>query len=355
MLSKLSEKLSRPKLQFPQLPDAAPDSMLITNTKGEIYYVNPAWEKMTGYKFGEIKGKNPRFLQSGKTPKKFYKKLWKTLLEGKPLITDEVIDRKKNGTEYQTQSTFFPIRKEGKNIFYVQMQHDVTKQKLLEKQRVELFSLASHELKTPIATLKLISELVLKKLKKGETVLSYILMLNKELDRLTILIAEMLDISKLEVGKMKLNLEKVNLLAMVCEVVKKMLVLADKRKLVFKSETKNKIMIRADKVRIEQVLINLLTNAIKYSENKTVITVKIILTTKDWVTVSVTDQGRAINKNKLAKIFNRYYQSNNKNEGFGLGLYISKNIIHKHEGKIWAKSKAGKGSTFYFSLPLLKD
>src|SRR4051812_9816728 len=98
------------EIYFPQLPDASPDPILITNAKWQIRYVNAAWERLTGFTFKEVKGKDPKFLHSGKTPKQVYANLRIALKNGKSFSTDEICDKRKDGVEYQSHSTFFPIR-----------------------------------------------------------------------------------------------------------------------------------------------------------------------------------------------------------------------------------------------------
>lgn len=117
----------RQELAFPQVLDAMPDPVLITTAEGRICYVNPAWERQTGYFLSEIRGKNPRLLNSGKTPARVYAMVWEELAAGRPFFTDEIVDRRKDGSKYQIRATFFPIRRNGKNVFFVQIQHDITR------------------------------------------------------------------------------------------------------------------------------------------------------------------------------------------------------------------------------------
>lgn len=166
-VTKSKKPLTKELLSFPQLPDATPDPILITDVKGQIYYANPAWEKITGYTFDEVKGENPRILSNGKTKKNIYKKLWKALSEGKSFSTDDIHDKRKDGTEYQLHSTFFPIRKNKKNIFYIQLMYDITKQKhyqylLEEKEKKYRFlmeqasdAIIIHDLKRKIVDINL--------------------------------------------------------------------------------------------------------------------------------------------------------------------------------------------------------
>jgi PAS domain S-box-containing protein len=336
-----------------QILSASSDPILITNPKVEIIYVNPAWEKLTGYKFEEIIGQNPKFLQSGKTPKEVYERMWNALVKNLSFNSDEIIDKHKDGHEYQVYSAFFPVLKSGQVIYFVQLQHDITKQKQLEGLKRSFLSMAAHELKTPVTTLKLLSQLHLAQFKKsGKDTISEeeLELIDNELGRLTSLINDILDDQRLESGRMNLQLQQINLTQLINNIFHKL-----------KSVTKNhkvatslspNIEVIADPNRLDQVITNLLINAVKYSLEGSKITIKLQIRGNKAL-FSIKDQGQGIPKGKQKLIFDRFYQINNlSGSGFGLGLYISKEIINLHKGKIWVESDFGKGSIFYFSLPL---
>lgn len=335
---------------------ASSDPILITTPDAKIMYVNPAWERLTGYTFEEIEGQNPKFLNSGKTPKKVFKQLWNALINGQSFITEEVIDKRKDGSEYQIHSTYFPVMKNNQPIFFVQLLHDITHRKHLEDLKKEFLSAAAHELKTPITVLKLMSQMHLKKSKEqGADKITHeeLLSMDHELHRLTELIDDILDSTRIETGKLRLSLERTDLISIVSATIKKMQIYASDHMLIF-LESDERISVIADKNRLEQVLINLLSNAIKYSSKGTMITVT-IKKEKSKAIVSVADQGIGILKKDIPSVFDRFYQVERySRNGFGLGLYISKEIIKRHKGKIWVTSKKSKGSIFYFSLPLIK-
>lgn len=337
-----------------QILTSSSDPILITTKNVEIVYVNPAWEKLTGYSLKEVIGKNPRFLKSGKTPARVYKKMWQALLSGKPFTSDEVIDKRKNGYEYRVGSTVYPVIKDSQTIYYVQRQHDITKEKQLEELRKEFLSASAHELKTPITVLKLLTQAHLNKAKKQseDTIkVSELELIDRELDRLTRLINDMLDTSRFETGKQFMTYEEINLTDLINKTVQKIQIYAKNHKVTV-NKLPNNIKVIADSTRIEQVLLNLLSNAVKYSPNNKDIMVTLTLNNNKAV-VSVRDEGMGITKSKQKLIFDRYYQVKAKNKiGFGLGLYISKEIIKRHKGKIWVESQKGKGSTFFFTLPL---
>ena len=338
-------------LTYQQIFDFSPDPILITDQNADIIYVNTAWEALSGYSFAEVCGKNPKLLQSGKTPSPVYKKMWQALKQGKSFITEELIDKSKSGKEYQLHSTVFPIIKNGEIRYYVQMQHDITSRKFTETIKSEFLSIAAHELKTPLTTLSLSAELLLRtQMKKGENS-SHFAMLDKQIKRFTKLINELLDISRIDTGKLFLHKQDTDIVSLTQESVRRIAALADSYNITI-TIPDIPMIIYADPNRIEEVLTNLLTNAIKYSPSQTTIEVN-VKQKKNRVLITVTDQGIGIPKNKLSHIFERFYQiRTGKTEGFGLGLYIAKGIITKHHGRLWAISKIGKGSTFVISLPL---
>lgn len=344
----------RENIIFPQLPDATPEPLLITNEIGEIYYVNPAWEKFTGFKFKEVEGKTADIFSDSEQTGRLNKLIRKKLALGKSFVTEEVVGYKKNGEEFIEHATFFAVKKGKRNVFFVQVFHDITQKKSLEKHRKEFFSLASHELKTPITTLKLIIDAIKKKGANDKDYLTKIEILDTEVDRLNELVNQMLDVSRADSNKLKLDVKLVDLNEITEEVVLKMRFLSKRRKIIFK-QPKISMNIWGDKYRMEQVLINLINNAIRYSKPTTKITIESYIN-KKHAEVSVTDQGIGIPRNKLKNVFERYFQVNNTIlPGLGLGLFLSREIIKEHKGKIWVKSVIGKGSSFYFSLPLAKS
>jgi len=161
----------------------------------------------------------------------------------------------------------------------------------------------------------------------------------------------MLDSSRFETGKQFMTYEEVSLADLSKKTIEKIQIYAKNHTITIKDLSYEKHVI-ADPARIEQVLLNLLSNAVKYSPEGSEILLQVSNDDRNAI-VSVTDHGIGISKNMHKIIFDRYYQVKAKSKiGFGLGLYISKEIIKRHKGKIWVESKKGKGSTFFFSLPL---
>ncbi|WP_207515161.1 PAS domain-containing sensor histidine kinase [Longitalea luteola] len=230
--------------------------------------------------------------------------------------------------------------------------YDITPRKLLEKQKDDFISLASHELKTPLTAIKTYSELLrenFEEVNEGQNVL-LLGKLNSQVDRLVKLIQNLLDSSNFSEGRMKLYLQTFDLNAMVEEQLEALRSIAPDHHLIWKAGPIG--LIHADRERIGQVLNNLVSNAVKYSPQQT----DIVISTEDKqdkAMLSVKDQGIGVPPEEQQFIFDRYYRGEHGPEakGFGLGLYISAEIIKQHYGSIGVTSHPGDGSTFYFLLP----
>lgn len=219
----------------------------------------------------------------------------------------------------------------------------------LNLKKNEFIALASHELKTPLTTVKGYLQ-ILERYDTNQMMRRFLTKALTQLNRIEALINELLDISKIEAGKLSLYYETFNISELIADVVETFH---------FSSQTHHIIVnnlhhvgVCADRQRIEQVLINLLSNAIKYSPD--VDKVFVTLETSDThITVKVTDEGVGLSREQQEKIFTRFFrvEGTSKMPGLGLGLYLSKEIIERHGGHIGVESEIEEGSTFYFSIP----
>lgn len=338
-------------IEFKHVLEPFPAPVLITSAEAKIVYVNPAWEQLTGYQFDEVKGENPRLLKSNKTDKRLFLKMWQALSQGKTFTSESIVDKRKDGTEFNINSIIFPIRKNNKNILYVQLELDITNRKRLEDLKQEFLSTATHELKTPITTLKLLIESQLRKMMSKQFTkinIRELKLINRELDRLTHIVEDLSDVSRIEAGKLRMNMKLVNIANIIKDAVHQMKTIAQDHPITIRPS--KPIYVVADEDRIKQVLINLIKNAFKYSSPKS----EVVITAKvqgNHCVVSVQNEGVGIPKNKQPYIFDRFYQLHSGSKGgLGLGLYISKKIIEQHKGKVWLESKECHLTTFYFSL-----
>ncbi len=234
---------------------------------------------------------------------------------------------------------------------------DIDDQKRVEREKDEFLSIASHELKTPLTSIKAYLQLAFRKLgqnpeNNGKEFVGKAL---DQVEKLNSLVTDLLDISKIENGKLKINKKQADLEEVVSNTIDTIIQTAGNPNVrIDRNFTNINQHVSFDPVRIEQVLINFLTNAIKYSpENNHVIVSTAIK--KNEVRVSVTDFGIGIPEFKLASVFQKFYrveESSVQFQGMGIGLYICSEIINQHRGTIGVSSQLGEGSTFYFTLPL---
>jgi signal transduction histidine kinase len=227
----------------------------------------------------------------------------------------------------------------------------------LDKKKDEFISIASHELQTPMASIKGFSQLLQddKTFKDPKKRKKYLKIMEDESTRMSKMVKNMLSLSRIDMGTMKFDVETVNVNGFLEEIGLEMERIAEKKELKLTvHSTKGLPKMRADKEKLRQILINLITNSIKYTE-KGSITIDAIKKGKS-IQFSVTDTGIGIPEKEQKKIFDRFYQiespETRKVLGAGLGLSIVREYIRLMGGRIWLESKVGKGSTFYFTLPI---
>ena len=233
----------------------------------------------------------------------------------------------------------------------------VVERKSLEKKKDEFISVASHELRTPLTSARLLTQLLQRRFEKKKDRQSslYLARINNQIDRLSRLVIELLDLRKIQEGKMDFRMEKFNIYDLVKEIAYD-LSKSSNRKIVIKE--KHNFKVTADRDRIGQVITNLASNAIKYSPKNKQIIIRIIKE-DGFIKIAIQDFGQGIPEEEHQKIFGRFYQieGGSRKDSMGLGLFIAKEIVDRHKGKIWVESpslignRKVKGSTFYFTLP----
>lgn len=233
-----------------------------------------------------------------------------------------------------------------------------SERKELEERKNEFISIASHELKTPITSIKGYIQILRQFLKESqnEKLLSYAGKMDQQIDRLTKLVNDLLDVSKIQSGKLELQLEETDLNELIEDTITD-LQLVNKHKIIFEKGEKQ-LLTLIDKYQISEVLINLISNAIKYSPKSDKVIVR-ATSKKDSVVTSIEDFGIGISKKDQEKVFRKFFRVDNRIRqsfsGLGLGLYISSEIVKHHQGDIWISSVKGRGTTVSFKLPMIKQ
>lgn len=276
-------------------------------------------------------------------------------------MTNHTLLYKKDGTTVPVSDSAAPLKNEdGGIIGCVVVFRDVTKEKAIDKMKTEFISVASHQLKTPLAGIKWMCELLLggkvdKVTKEQETYLKDIYFSN---ERMLKLVDDLLNVSHIETGR-KFTIEKksVDVVKIVGEVLKENEPLANERgvSVVTCPNAPKVLKMHLDGSKIKQVFANLINNAIKYSKQGGEVKISCKENKKEKV-FSIKDSGIGISKLEQKQIFEKFFRAENAlvqdTDGTGLGLYIAKAIVQAHGGKIWFESKKNQGTTFFFSLPV---
>lgn len=339
-----------------QLSELFHNTNCMLDRVGHIITWSKIAEKLTGYAPQEVIGKLYSIVfTEGDVGRNVFKKALEIAARKGRFIT-EGVRVKKDGSHFWARSIITLVKgRERDGVFFAVITQDITHERLVQQKRDEYIGIASHELKNPIATLSLYSELLAKRLEldRNKESLHMLHDIQSQTARLVTLINDLLTVSKIEGRKLELHKEAFNPNGFVKKIVRDMQNTTRTHKIICKGGVAREV--RADKDRITQVLINLITNAIKYSSNGGKVHVG-VESKKNKCVISVQDFGPGIEKKYQRQIFSRFFRTNEAEAGnaagLGLGLYISKEIIKRHHEKLWVKSVVGKGTTFCFTLPL---
>lgn len=350
--------------RYRELYDFTPDMHQVVDGRGLVLDCNQARWKALGYTEGEVVGRPygeffapecqeraREFFEAGREP---------GIVRSTELV---MLDR--NGAPVEVELRATPIYDEASRFQGQRMIiRDITERRRLEqeKERVDrlksdFVSIVSHELRTPLASVQGFAELLLTREPEPEKRRQWLQVMLTESRRLGSLIDDLLNIARIEEGRVELHREPLELGQIAGERLR--LFQGGSAKHVLKPDLPHDLpRVMADRSRLERILDNLLSNAIKYSPQGGQITVS-ARQEGGWVRVSVADRGIGIPRDKLEAVFERFQQLDSfltrKVGGVGLGLAITKASVELHGGRIWVESEVGKGSTFHFTLPVAQE
>jgi hypothetical protein len=354
--------------------EQSPVNVVITNKKGVIEYVNPNFTEVTGYTSEEAIGKNPRILQSGKQSKEFYKELWNTILAGENWI-GEFCNKKKNGDLYDESAIISPIfNTDGEISHFVEVKSDITEKKKMVEDLIKARDQAqesdelktaflnniSHEIRTPFnGILGFLSMLQYDDVSASDRD-EYIGIINKSADRLMSTINDIVEISQIQTGQVKMIESEIIVRKLCNELVELFQSEAEIQGLnfVLRNDLPETIeSITTDRFKLFAILSNLIGNAIKFTKAGLI---EVSICRKgDKLEFAVSDTGIGIPEDKRSAIFERFMQadisSTRKFEGAGLGLTISKAYSEMLGGELSVHSQMGIGSVFCLTLPFTDD
>ncbi len=353
--------------------EQASESVFITDRNGKIQYVNPAFERLTGYARKEAVNRNPRFLKSGKHDDRFFKQMWNTITRGN-VWRRHIINRKKDGSFYEADASVSPVSdKSGKIINFVSIDRDRTheielEKQLLHAQKIETIGTLAggiaHDFNNILTSVIGFSELALNDAKKGSMQHENLQEVLTAGSRAVDLVKQILTFSR-QTDQEKKPVQVKFILKEVLSLIRSSIPTT----IEIKQNIQSNAVVMGDSTHIHQVIMNLCTNAAHAMKDKGgILTVdlsdievnsKLILKYPDltpgtYINLTVTDTGHGMTPDVLDKIFDPFFTTKEKEEGTGMGLSFVHGIVRSHGGGIYTYSEPGKGSTFKIFLPAIQ-
>jgi len=338
------------------------DALVATDNSGNINFVNDAALTAMGYESMEVMGKSfikmfRIFNKDGKEVESNENPLRNALFFNKKVKSNECLLLKKSGDQFQVSITATPVIFYQRTIGGIVVIRDITREKDVDRMKTEFISLASHQLRTPLSSIKWLVELLLDDYKgMNEEQIQIVKNVYESNQRMIDLVDGLLNISRIESGRIIIEPKATNLKTLVEKIVGELTPKIIEKELKVNIDIANDVPeISVDPKLISNVYLNFLTNSIKYSINKGQVNVKIYIKDSDVIS-EVKDSGLGIPKKQQVRVFEKFFRADNVTrvvtDGSGLGLYLTKLIVEASGGKIGFESEELKGSTFWFSVPI---
>ncbi len=339
------------------------DGALTTDEFGRITRINPTAQTILGYSEEEILGKwLPKMLiaynEEGHPVPLTDRPVTRAFMTGQ-IVSERLWYRNKDGSMVPVAVTISPIIVQGQPNGCIEVFRDITKDYEIDKMKSDFISLASHQLRTPLSTVKTYSHMLVEgymgQLNDAQTEsLNTIISAS---NRMNETVSTLLNISRIEGGVITLHHKIIELGALCDDIIHDHRLVAKEKNLdIICHKPKQAIKIRNDSVLLKEVFANLINNSIKYTPEHGSIDVR-IYTKDDQAMISIKDTGVGIPETSQDYVFSKFFRAANvasqETSGMGLGLYLTKSIIHEMNGRIWFKSSEGQGTTFYVALPLV--
>jgi len=351
------------------------ESVLITDPEGRIEYVNPAYERITGYSREEVLGKSPGILKSGQTEPYQYKLLWETITSGK-VWRGKIVNKKKDGSLFTEEMTIAPVKDgQGRITHFVAVKRDITRQNQLKKivrqtQKMQAIGTLAggiaHDFNNILTAILGFAELSALQCEDNELLKNNIEEIITASERAGQLVRQILTFSR----QTEQNISSLRIDLIVKEALR-LLRASLPRNIELEIDIRSKALVRADPTQIHQVVMNLCTNAYQAMDEERTGRIRVVLDTTEvgyhegvdlgnipaghYVVLQVQDNGHGIADEHLNRIFEPYFTTRKKNEGTGLGLAVVHGIVQEHRGAIKVESTPGHGSQFSVYLPEIAE
>ena len=358
VLAKKIREVTEDFKKFKLAVDGTSDHVIITDMNGAILYANRAAELTTGYTRKEIIGSTPA-LWGKQMPQEFYKTMWSAIKEQRKSFSGEITNKRKDGQLYVAETHISPLFDEQNNPYgFVGVERDITRQKEIDKSKTEFVSIASHQLRTPLTIINWYIEMLSDQqgAALSEKQRQYLEEITHASKRMIELVNALLNVSRIDMGTFMVDVEPLDFSLVMDDVLKDLsLQIAQKDLHIAKNYDRSLPRINADLKLLRIIFQNLLTNAIKYTQNGGSIMIELNKRSSS-ITISVIDDGFGIPVHQQNKIFSKFFRADNAREkepdGNGLGLYIVKSLVEHSGGRIWFISEENKGTAFHVEIPL---
>jgi PAS domain S-box-containing protein len=346
------------------LAETSADGVFTTDTLGRLTYINPAMEKLLGRRKGKILATPFRNYLGEDSIYDFQQTMLDVRKKDEKTEGVELEVVHEDGFVVPVEANMSPLKKEGKFVGIECSLRDISERKRVEQEllkseklRTEFMNIAAHELKSPVTPIKGYLELIESDKNASEQIKNWARIGLRNSDRLLRLVNDILDVSRLDTDTMRFNMERLEFSKILNDAVEDFAPSIEQQKLKFiKRFPDNLPAIFGDKFRLAQVLKNLLGNALKFTDYGSISLIAEVK--KQQILVSVADTGIGISQDETKKVFSKFYQAytgeDRRNQGTGLGLFICREIVRKHNGDMWVESAPGNGSTFTFKIPIWK-
>ncbi len=345
------------------LAETSADGVITIDALGRLTYVNPSFEKLCERRKSQILATLFRDYLSDDSVYFFQQVFIDARKKDEKIENVELEFVHANGTVIPLEVNMAPFKKNNEFAGMVCTIRDITERRRIENElkkserlKTEFMNIAAHELKSPVTPIKGYLDLIISDKNTSEKVKNWAKISLRNSERLLNLVNDILDVSRLDTDTMRFEMDRLDIVEILDEIVEDMKPVIENKNLKFFTKIPRDLPnIMGDRHRLPQVLKNLFVNAIKFTDHGSI---SIEAEKKeDAILISIKDTGVGISKSELKKIFTKFYQAytgdDRKNEGTGLGLFICREILKKHNSEIWAESQLGRGSNFMIKLPYL--
>lgn len=355
-LLKLEEK-------YRALAETSADGIVTIDPLGQLTYVNPSFEKMCRKAKGELLSTLFREHLASESIYLFQQVFMESRKRDEKVENLELELISNSGPTVPIEVNISPLKKDEEFSGMICTVRDVTERRRIEKElkkseklKTEFMNIAAHELKSPVTPIKGYLDLIISADEASDRIKNWAKISLRNSERLLRLVNDILDVSRLDSDSMRFDFEKIDPSSLLAELTEDMRPGVEQKGLKFNLEISNNLPnLMGDRCRLLQVFRNIVGNAIKFTDEGN-ITIK--ATHKEqYVVITIEDTGIGMSDKDVKKIFSKFYQADTgndrNNEGTGLGLFICREMVQRHNGKIWAESKLNEGSTFIIKLPIL--